>query len=96
MAPCRASLFQWGIGINDVDNGIRLPRWLISQKPISLTDATVNAIVHTDVYHAEVHYRLREVARTHPAEPPLHEWNFAASNKNWQPACSLIKAVTDS
>lgn len=71
MAPCRASLFQWGIGINDVDNGIRLPRWLISQKPISLTDATVNAIVHTDVYHAEVHYRLREVARTHPAEPPF-------------------------
>lgn len=64
--PSRVLLFQWGIGINDVDNGIRLPRWLVSQKPASLTDATVHAIVHTDVYHTEVHYRLREVARTHP------------------------------
>lgn len=66
--PSRILLFQWGIGVNDVDNGIRLPRWLISQKPASLTDATVHAIVHTDVYHAEVHYRLREVVKAHPNE----------------------------
>jgi hypothetical protein len=53
---------------HDVANGDRLPRWLSSKEPTSLADATVHAIVHTDVYHAEVHYRLREVSKSHPDE----------------------------
>lgn len=64
----RKLLFKWGIGINDVDNGVRLPRWLSSPKPASLTDATVHAIVHTDLYHTTVHYRLKQVAVVHPTE----------------------------
>ena len=64
----RKLLFKWGIGINDVDNGVRLPRWLSSPKPPSLTDATVHAIVHTDLYHTTVHYRLKQVAVVHPSE----------------------------
>lgn len=65
---CRMFLFKWGIGINDVDNGVRLPRWLSSEKPASLTGATVHAIVHTDLYHATVQFRLRRVANVHPNE----------------------------
>ncbi|RUL68513.1 AHH domain-containing protein [Dyella choica] len=64
----RKLLFRWGIGINDVDNGVRLPRWLSSPKPASLTGATVHAIVHTDLYHTTVHYRLKQVAVVHPTE----------------------------
>jgi hypothetical protein len=64
----RALLFRWGIGINDVDNGVRLPRWLSSPKPASLTNATVHAIVHTDRYHSTVHFRLKRVAKKYPKE----------------------------
>jgi len=64
----RMLLFKWGIGINDADNGVRLPRWLSSEKPGRLANATVHAIVHTDVYHVTVHYRLRQVAKIHPNE----------------------------
>jgi hypothetical protein len=64
----RMLLFKWGIGINDVDNGVRLPRWLSSEKPVSLAGATVHSIVHTDLYHATVQFRLRRVANVHPQE----------------------------
>lgn len=63
----KSLLFNWGIGINDVDNGVRLPRWLSSPKPAALTDAIVHSIVHTDVYHLTVYYRLKQVAAVHPA-----------------------------
>lgn len=65
-SKARMLLFGWGIGINDVDNGVRLPRWLSSPKPASLTGATVHAIVHTDRYHSTVHFRLKRVAKKYP------------------------------
>lgn len=67
-SKARKLLFGWGIGINDVDNGVRLPRWLSSPKPVSLTEATVHAIVHTDRHHFTVHFRLKRVAKKYPKE----------------------------
>jgi hypothetical protein len=50
-------LFGWGIGINDVDNGVYLPRFKMTHVP-SLPNARKHSPLHTFVYHAEVYGRL--------------------------------------
>jgi len=57
----RKLLFGWGIAINDVDNGVYLPRWKKSKVP-SLPNATKHSLVHTEQYHLEVLFRLNAVA----------------------------------
>jgi len=56
----RRIIFARGIGINDVDNGVFLPRWKSSHVP-SLPNATKHSVVHTDVYHLAVYSRLLNV-----------------------------------
>jgi hypothetical protein len=50
-------LFGWCIGINDVDNGVYLPRF---KKTVvdSLPDARKHSPLHTYVYHSQVFIRL--------------------------------------
>ena len=50
-------LFGWGIGINDVDNGVYLPRFKTTNVP-SLPDARKHSPLHTFIYHSEVYGRL--------------------------------------
>jgi hypothetical protein len=53
----RRMLFRWGIGINDVDNGVFLPAYkdtIVS----SLPKASKHVLVHTDRYHVNVLARL--------------------------------------
>lgn len=57
----RKLIYGWGISINDVDNGVYLPRWKSSQVP-SLPKATKHSVVHTEQYHLEVWFRLSAVA----------------------------------
>lgn len=64
----REMIFGWGIGINDADNGVRLPRWLSSPKPTSLLDATVHSILHTDTYFTAVQIRLRRALKQNSSE----------------------------
>lgn len=57
----RKLIFGWGVAINDVDNGVYLPRWKSSHVP-SLPKATKHSVVHTEQYHLEVWFRLNAVA----------------------------------
>lgn len=58
----RKLLYGWCIAINDVDNGVFLPRWKSSHVP-SLPDATKHSVVHTELYHVAVYDRLSNVDR---------------------------------
>lgn len=53
----RGFLFRWGIGINDADNGLYLPKTWSSQVP-GLEDATAHEVIHTTAYHLAVTARL--------------------------------------
>ncbi len=53
----RGFLFRWGIGINDSDNGVYLPKKWSSQVP-GLEDATAHEVIHTTEYHLAVTARL--------------------------------------
>lgn len=53
----RGFLFRWGIGINDSDNGVYLPKKWSSQVP-GLEDATAHEVIHTTDYHLAVTARL--------------------------------------
>lgn len=53
----RAILFNWGIAINDADNGVYLPRYLTTIVP-SLPNATNHQGIHTDAYYVTVTTRL--------------------------------------
>ncbi|WEN14370.1 AHH domain-containing protein [Rhodanobacter sp. AS-Z3] len=57
----RKLIFGWNIAINDVDNGVYLPRWKRSHVP-SLPNTTKHSVVHTEQYHLEVWFRLSAVA----------------------------------
>jgi hypothetical protein len=49
----RILIFAVGIGINDADNGVILPRFKTT-KIASMPDASPHQHVHTDLYHANV------------------------------------------
>jgi hypothetical protein len=49
----RMLLFGWGIGINDIDNGVRLPSY-VSSTVSSLPNATKHSKIHTDTYYLTV------------------------------------------
>ena len=53
----RTILFRWGIGINDADNGVYLPKKWASQVP-GLDEATAHEVIHTTAYHLAVTSRL--------------------------------------
>lgn len=53
----RTLLFRWGIGINDADNGLYLPKCWASQVP-GLDEATAHEVIHTTAYHLAVTSRL--------------------------------------
>jgi hypothetical protein len=53
----RGFLFRWGIGINDADNGLYLPKKWSSQVP-GLEDATAHEVIHTTAYHLAVTAKL--------------------------------------
>ncbi|HET6433805.1 AHH domain-containing protein [Dyella sp.] len=56
-ARSRSLLFRWGIGINDADNGVFLPKnW--SFAPPGLEEATAHEVIHTTAYHLAVTARL--------------------------------------
>ena len=57
----REQLFGWGIGINDVDNGIYLPRKRYTALP-GFPNASPHENVHTSRYYLEVTDRLLAVA----------------------------------
>ncbi len=54
----RRFLFNWGIAINDADNGVYLPRYRHT-KIASMPNATNHQGVHTDIYYFAVETRLR-------------------------------------
>jgi len=54
----RTLLFRWGIGINDADNGLYLPKKWSSKVP-GLADATAHEVIHTTPYYIAVTARLR-------------------------------------
>lgn len=54
----RERIFACGIGINDVDNGVYLPRFKNVPVP-SLPNATLHGPIHTARYHLSVFARLR-------------------------------------
>jgi hypothetical protein len=60
--PAQMLLFAWGIGINDVDNGVYLPRFATTVVP-SLPNASKHSKIHTGVYHLAVFGRLAEVRK---------------------------------
>ena len=53
----RKIIFGWGIGINDVDNGVYLPRFKNIVVP-SMPNAPLHGPIHTARYHANVLFRL--------------------------------------
>ena len=53
----RGFLFRWGIGINDADNGVYLPKKWSSQVP-GLADATAHEVIHTTAYHLAITAKL--------------------------------------
>jgi hypothetical protein len=55
--PSQRLLFGWGIGINDADNGVYLPRFRKSAVP-SLPQAHKHSSLHTWVYYTQVFGRL--------------------------------------
>jgi len=58
--PSQELLFGWGIAINDVDNGVYLPRF---KKSIvtGMPDAIKHSVLHTGLYHLEVYARLVDI-----------------------------------
>jgi hypothetical protein len=62
-ADSRMLLFGWGIGINDADNGVFLPRNSSSTIPKN-PKATKHSRVHTGIYHHQVFLRLDAAADT--------------------------------
>lgn len=54
----RTLLFKWGIGINDADNGLYLPKKWSSTVP-GLEDATAHEVIHTTPYYIAVTAKLR-------------------------------------
>jgi len=58
----RGYLISWGIGINDADNGVFLPRY-VHTKIASLPDAPSHQVIHTDLYYLTVTTRLQIVAK---------------------------------
>lgn len=60
-ADSRMLLFGWGIGINDADNGVFLPRYRVSSM-LNEPAATKHSNVHTKVYHHQVFIRLDAAA----------------------------------
>ena len=63
----RGWIFACGIAINDVDNGVYLPRFRNVAVP-SLPNATVHPIIHTARYHLAVFARFLGLAKGE-AEP---------------------------
>jgi hypothetical protein len=59
----RGILFRWGIGINDADNGLYLPKRWVSQVP-GLGAATAHQTIHTTAYHLAV---TAQLALTRPS-----------------------------
>ncbi|MEO8998607.1 MAG: AHH domain-containing protein [Rhodanobacter sp.] len=55
----RDRLFKWGIGINDADNGVYLPK-RVGSMPNS-PDATAHEGIHTARYHLTVFARLLSI-----------------------------------
>jgi hypothetical protein len=53
----RTLLFRWGIGIDDADNGLYLPKTWASAVP-GPEDATAHEIIHTTAYHPAVTFKL--------------------------------------
>ena len=51
--PSRVLIFAVGIGINDADNGVLLPRGKSTHIP-SLPAASPHQVIHTPTYHANV------------------------------------------
>lgn len=51
--PSRVLIFAVGIGINDADNGVFLPRGRRTRIP-GMPDSPPHQIIHTSVYHANV------------------------------------------
>jgi hypothetical protein len=49
----RGVIFAVGIGINDADKGVILPRFKTTKIP-SMPDASPHQHIHTDLYHANV------------------------------------------
>ncbi|GGA17108.1 AHH domain-containing protein [Dyella nitratireducens] len=66
-AGSRELLFGWGIGINDADNGVYLPRYKKSEVP-GLPNAVKHAGLHTTVYHYQVFRRLDRAAQVHATD----------------------------
>lgn len=62
----RLRLFKWGIGINDADNGVYLPK-RAGAMPDS-PNATVHGGIHTTRYHLAVFARLLSVDDAQPAQ----------------------------
>ena len=63
----RTLLFKWGIGINDKDNGLYLPKkW--SSEVDGLGDATAHEVIHTFAYHLAVTSRLRTTRPSNQVE----------------------------
>jgi len=58
----RGFLVNWGIGINDADNGVFLPRYAHT-KITTLPDAPSHQVIHTDLYYLSVTMRLQIVAK---------------------------------
>lgn len=61
----RKYLYGWGIAINDIDNGLYLPRYAHSIVP-SLPKAVVHQTLHTDIYYLAVNTRLAQIDPTKP------------------------------
>lgn len=53
----RDVIFKWGIGINDTDNGVYLPRFKNIPVP-SMPNAPLHGPIHTDRYYTAVAGRL--------------------------------------
>lgn len=61
----RKKIFDWGIAINDADNGVFLPRWA-TRKIKGYPKATYHGDIHTPIYYSAVYARLRTVPKTDP------------------------------
>lgn len=56
----RRILFDWGIGINDADNGVYLPKkWLPKLQDLEM--ATAHEVIHSPDYYFEIEARLAVV-----------------------------------
>jgi hypothetical protein len=51
--PSRVLIFSVGVGINDADNGVVLPRYRTS-KIASMPNASAHQLIHSNTYHANV------------------------------------------